>query len=164
MLHIDYIGDKHMYCQNCGCENYQEAAFCQQCGVKLVKAIPSGFKNFEEEGKISSISKETTNNSDVTSTTKFTKTKAKKIILLFVSLLIVVVCVGSFFRISDKKCDWCNDNPSIRFKTNSGKTAYVCFDCCKECAWCGEIATRHYENLMEMIVFVCKDCYDEIKD
>lgn len=156
-----------MYCQNCGCENQQEAAFCHQCGVKLVKVTPSVFRSSEEEDTISSEPNERINNEDIksfSSTTKIIKTKAKKIMVAFVSLFLVVVCVASLLRISDKKCDWCNDSPSIRFTTNDGGDAYVCFDCCKECAWCGEIATRHYENLMEMIVFVCKDCYDEIKD
>lgn len=83
------------------------------------------------------------------------------------AIVVVCVIVASIFSLSSfsfEECDWCGGNPTKKFKTNDGDTAYVCSECRKECFFCGEKASKHYENLLGMIVFVCKDCYIDISD
>lgn len=97
-----------------------------------------------------------------------TNAKNKKSIILFSAIGIIII-IALFFIISaffpatvDEPCDWCNDSPSIAYKTKSGSTSYVCKSCSSECAFCGNPATKHYENMLEMMVFVCDDCYESM--
>lgn len=126
------------FCGNCGA-SVEQGKFCPKCGIKIHDDVSA------------------------TNMVKTTKkgNKHSKMLLGILAVFVVIVVMVLMPHPVDKPCDWCNDRPSMAYKTSDGSMAYVCKDCSKGCTWCDKKATKHYENMFGMIVFVCDDCYEE---
>ena len=138
-----------MFCAKCGKEISERANFCRYCGNKVEHNVLNDSQNM-----------------------KFVKIKhscdtrgeKNKYIIIGTMIVISFIILVVVQRFSFKECDWCGNSPSIKYKTTSGTTSYVCMECSKVCSVCGKKATHHYTNLYEMEVFVCMDCFNMISE
>lgn len=128
------------FCGNCGAP-VDKGKFCPKCGAQISNSTGT-------TGKIGITSKRTN--------------KFPKMLIGIIAVLVVVIVIVLIPHTVDQPCDWCNNRPSMAYKTSDDSMAYVCKDCSKVCAWCNKKATKHYENMLRMIVFVCNDCYEEV--
>lgn len=128
------------FCGNCGA-SVNKGKFCPKCGTQISDAASMANMSGKTNRRIN---------------------KRFKILLGIIAALVVVIAIVLMPHMVNEPCDWCDNKPSMAFKTSDGSMAYVCKDCSKECALCNKKASKHYENMLGMIVFVCNDCYKEV--